>query len=487
MLRGCPDCGSTWREPTARFCGTCGARLVERTDDTPNRQRHINLPTATQGSRILGGVVVVALVAATLTWAASRPPQIREIDVAVPAPTELQEPPDQQDAMPRCVVAGLEQDCVTWQLDARIAGVQQHGKLLVVLRQHGRVEGINPATGDVVWSTGTPIANGSLFGAPVPGRVLVMGESRVMMLDAGSGTPIGSWDGWIGAWSDARFTVVGAFDVGEPGTAPPTLLVDVVSGQTDAWELDVNEHLYHVGEPVISVVTNDNPHTNELRAYAENGALLWSVSGENWPATVGDLVYTVALIDAGRTAEVRALDPATGQVVWTSGTAFESVWSTPVLASDVLVLVADNHLIAFDPETGEERWRTPTDMGRIFVYESGRPGEVVVGIWSDPGLSRLKGLDADTGAQLWEGPTLDNELVDPSRFTDDGLLTTSGRQFAIQHWDGTVTSFQFTAPFRSSNSSFVSLDPLVVSSGYRLYGIDRDIALSAGPQPSESE
>lgn len=488
MLRGCPDCGAAWREPSARFCGACGARLIEQVEDTPHRLRRIRLPTATQRSRALVGVLLVALIAGALAWAASRPPRIQEIDVAVPGPTDLQTPPDRTDDLPRCVVDGLEQECVTWQMDARVAGVERHGKLLVVLRQHGLVEGINPTTGDVVWSTGTPISDGALFGATIPGRVFVMGSERVMMLDAGTGHAIGSWDGWVGAWSDERFTVVGAItDPSDEAATPPTLLVDVVSGQSDLWELDWNEHIYHVGRPIVSAVMNEDPSTNELRAYRDDGTLLWSLQGDYWAAAVGEFVYTIGRVDGETAADVRALDPATGQVVWSSGTTFEGYMSPPILAEGVLTLAADHHLIAFDPSTGEELWRTPIDIGRVFVYDATRPGEVVVGIWADPSQSRLVGLDASTGEQLWEGPAADNRFWDPAQIHDDGLLTATGRDFGIHHWDGTVTSFELTAPFSSRAPRIVSLDPLVVSSGLRLYGIDADVALSAGPHPSESE
>jgi len=489
MLRGCPDCGATWREPTARFCGACGARLIDRPDDTPNRLSRFHLPTASQRSRALVGIVVVGLVAAAVTWAASRPPRIQEIDVAVPGPTDLQTPPDRTDDLPRCVVGGLEQDCVTWQMDARITGVERHGKLLVVMRQHGLVEGINPTTGDVVWSTGTSITDGGFFGATIPGRVLAAGNERVVMLDAGTGHTIGSWEGWVGAWSDERFTVVGAIPGGssEEAAGPATLVVDVVSGQSDVWELDWNEHIYHVGRPIVSAVTNEDPSTSGLRAYRDDGTLLWSLQGEHWAAAVGEYVYTIGRADGGSSTDVRALDSTTGQAVWTSSTTFEGYMSPPILAEGVLTFAGDRHLIALDPSTGDELWRTPIDIGRVFVYDATRPGEVVVGVWADPSQSRLVGLDAGTGEQLWEGPAADNRFWDPAQINDDGLLTASGREFGIHHWDGTVTSFELTAPFNSRAPRIVSLDPLVVSSGLRLYGIDRDIALGAGSQPRESE
>jgi outer membrane protein assembly factor BamB len=481
MLRGCPDCGATWREPTARFCGACGARLVERTDDTSSHPRRLHLPTAPQPSRILTGLVVIALVAAALNWAATRSPQIREIDVAVPGPTELQELPDLKDELPRCLVGGLEQDCVTWQLDARIVGTQTHGKLLAILHEDGRVDGINAATGEVVWSAGSP-PHSSLIDVDLPGRVLVAGEGRNVLLDAATGQTIGAWDGWMGPWSDERFAVMRTLD---DGTSRATV-VDIVSGQWDEWELEANEHVTHVGTPLLSVVNNGDPATSELRAYAEDRRLLWSVAGGLQPAAVGSLVHAVVW-DRDGGARILALEPATGRTVWASSTTYQAMWSSPRLVAGLLVGQDSGQIFALDPMTGEERWRQDNPAYQSFFSAVERPGEVVLVAWTHTDKNMLIGLDARTGIKRWEGPPVSDSWWDASRVSDAGLLAATGHRFAVHHWDGTATSFELTAPFQNRGSRFISLDPLVVSSGIRLYGIGRDIALGAGPQPSASE
>ncbi len=66
------------------------------------------------------------------------------------------------------------------------------------------------------------------------------------------------------------------------------------------------------------------------------------------------------------------------------------------------------------------------------------------------------------------------------------MLTVAGSEFSIHHFDGTVTAFELTGGL-GARASILSLDPLVVNTGNRLYGLDADIALSGEPQPRESE
>jgi outer membrane protein assembly factor BamB len=269
----------------------------------------------------------------------------------------------------------------------------------------------------------------------------------------------------------------------------PVLLVDMVSGQTEEWTLQPSEHLVAVGVPILTVVMPDDSAPTALRAYDDHGELLWSAAGESWPIAVDDVIYTSSLsAEAPRGAVLSARDPLNGQALWT----YEYVQGgeflgSPGLAHGTLVVPEADAIVALDAATGRLNWQVPSPGDQVFVEPVELPGVIVLTTWSELGTSQLVGVDVNTGEHVWTGPGLENGWWDASRITDEGLLSSTGREYSIHHYDGTVTSFELTAPFRSTNPRIVSLDPLVVSSGYRLYGLDADIALSGEPRPRASE
>lgn len=487
MLRGCPDCGAAWREPTARFCGRCGARLTEQSDTSARGMPRLSLRTPPRLARWVAGIIAAGLVVGALAWAASRPPRVQQIDVAVPAQTELQAPPDRRGELPRCVVDGLEQDCVTWQLDARTTSVQSRGKLLVIMRREGLVQAVNPTTGDIVWSTGTPIVEGELIPGDVSGRVIVMGNERVELLDAGSGHTLGSYAGWLGALSDDRFAVVSNYEATTGLPLGPTLLVDMVSGQADEWELEPSEHVVDLTGPILTLVAPHDSGPTDVRAYDDDGELLWSVARAAWRVVVGELIHTVVgEFDPTVPVTLQTLDPRTGDVLWARELGTEYLGG-PGLVHGSLIVPEGGTVVSLDPATGEERWREPLPAAEgAFVHHVRLPGVVMLTAWTQLGSSHLTALDVDSGEHLWTGPSLDHEWWELSDFTDNGVFLSAGSEFSLHHFDGTVTRFELTGHL-GAPASIVNLDPLVVSTGNRLYGIDADIALSGEPQPRGSE
>jgi len=95
--------------------------------------------------------------------------------------------------------------------------------------------------------------------------------------------------------------------------------------------------------------------------------------------------------------------------------------SGPVLHGNTVVLAwdheGDSFLVAFDLSSGEERWRTardePTSWSTPIVVETDGRAQVVVS-----GTNAVRGYDLATGAVLWSGPGLSNNVVAAPVFAD---------------------------------------------------------------------
>jgi quinohemoprotein ethanol dehydrogenase len=123
-------------------------------------------------------------------------------------------------------------------------------------------------------------------------------------------------------------------------------------------------------------------------------------------------------IEGGGSGGLYALNPKTGEVVWTyvaPGAGVSNLNKGPGAGDGKVFLgLADAHVVAVDQKTGKELWNTlagadPLPSGEFIgaapIYAAGL---VIVGIGSgDAGISgRVVALDAKTGAKRWEFRTI---------------------------------------------------------------------------------
>lgn len=163
-----------------------------------------------------------------------------------------------------------------------------------------------------------------------------------------------------------------------------------------------------------------------IHAFAlETGERLWthaypaSYAGLSYPAgprcaplVAGDSVYGL-----GAVGHLHRLDAASGEVLWEHDLREEydlgpermPVWgiaASPVLEGELLIVPVSGAdgacLVAFDAESGEERWRALEDRGN---YSSpiviDQAGERVLVYWSG---DRVVGLDPASGEVHWAHP-----------------------------------------------------------------------------------
>jgi len=159
-------------------------------------------------------------------------------------------------------------------------------------------------------------------------------------------------------------------------------------------------------------------HRDATRFWESNGG----AGPRATPTLHGDRVYAF-----GATGILNALDAATGTRLWSRNVAADTgrqvpFWgfaSSPLVIGDVVVVAAAGTLAAYDPGTGDPRWRGPSYGGS---YSS--PHRVVldgieqVVLLGGPGAISVAPAD---GAVLWEHKWEPGPIVQPA-LTEDGDL-----------------------------------------------------------------
>lgn len=120
------------------------------------------------------------------------------------------------------------------------------------------------------------------------------------------------------------------------------------------------------------------------------------------PIILGDRVLLASkhpASDTGPTSSIVALDLDSGEIAWQAS--MGELLSTPAAGSNQLYLdlvqEGVRYLVAFDAESGEERWRTKTNQWSIQTAPIEQGGVVVVAT----DLGELFALDAETGSVIW--------------------------------------------------------------------------------------
>ncbi len=206
-----------------------------------------------------------------------------------------------------------------------------------------------------------------------------------------------------GGWSSIRG------DAGNTGFAPNA--TGPASPVAVAWEYDHGGSFAVVDGTVYLAADDGRVHAID----ATDGSLEWEtaittadrakrVEVMGPPAVAHDTVYVTT---RGRDPDLTALDAATGDRRWQASDLGYETNRAPVVANDLVFVVADKVLYALDAHDGERRWHfepepMPVGDGRTrgdaFQRESVAVADGTVFAVSN---NRLFALDAETGAERW--------------------------------------------------------------------------------------
>ena len=190
-----------------------------------------------------------------------------------------------------------------------------------------------------------------------------------------------------------------------------------------------------------------------LYAYDLNGRLAWKVvekfktlglGAGTSPVLHGDLVIIQRDEDNGEDSVVVAYDRTTGKEAWKVKRPIQASWSTPVLVNapstgsgqagsrTELVTNGNEHVIAYDPATGKELWRTKgVESNAIHTPLVGKGLVIVTAGFPAKRIIAVRPGDQPEGKRVaWEytkgtGYVLSNLLYGDYVYlsTDNGILT----------------------------------------------------------------
>jgi outer membrane protein assembly factor BamB len=141
-----------------------------------------------------------------------------------------------------------------------------------------------------------------------------------------------------------------------------------------------------------------------LYAYDVNGKLLWKqdvgkigtvgMGAGTSPVLHGNLVIVQADEENGKESYIAAFDKKTGKQVWKAARQVQVSWGTPVIINTgkraELIATGTETVIAYDPATGKELWRTkgvesnaipsPVFTREMVVLSAGYPAKVAYAV-----------------------------------------------------------------------------------------------------------
>ena len=160
-------------------------------------------------------------------------------------------------------------------------------------------------------------------------------------------------------------------------------------------------------------------HRDPIRFYESNGG----AGPRATPTIYGNRVFAM-----GATAMLNALDARTGKVIWSRKAADDAkraipMWgisSSPLIVDDVVIVAPNGTLVAYDINTGDQRWIGPQHSGsysspQLMTFD----GVAQVVILSSPGVVSVNPAD---GKQLWEHKWEGGAIVQPGQTEDGDIL-----------------------------------------------------------------
>lgn len=180
---------------------------------------------------------------------------------------------------------------------------------------------------------------------------------------------------------------------------------------------------------------------------------------------------------------VYALEEATGSVKWKVGVKGEVISAPAVDAGVVLVNTTSGHLIALDPESGEQKWVTESDVPPLTLRGVSAPAAESGGALVGTPSGKLQVSILETGMVAWE-----TQIASPSGATelerivdiDVKPLVFGGNVFVVSY-NGTLSAVElrtgqviWTREYGSYRNISIDGNRLfVVDTKSNLYAIDR--------------
>lgn len=186
-----------------------------------------------------------------------------------------------------------------------------------------------------------------------------------------------------------------------------------------------------------SVATNGNQvcaifATGDIICADMNGRKLWAknlgVPDNHYGYASSLLIFGNSVIvqyDNRNTPRVMSLDLATGAERWSKARAEKVIWSSPVIArindTPQLILMGTPAITAYNPDNGEQIWRTECMTGEVGASACSANG-IVFGANEYASLVAINGAD---GSILWEASDYLPEASSPVATKDNIYLATS--------------------------------------------------------------
>jgi outer membrane protein assembly factor BamB len=173
----------------------------------------------------------------------------------------------------------------------------------------------------------------------------------------------------------------------------------------------------------------ENSQTYVQAIDAVTGAARWSYNvRESWPSPPAVTEKYVVFSTSPRTGTTKiilhVLNRSTGELVWRyDGVAGKDYWKAmstrnqmqrPAVVNDELVVVAtDNSVVAFDLDTGQERWRLTEPFQTEWINQVawGSAVYVIAGDTLTTTFGHFYGIDLHTGKVLWSTRMISRNVI----------------------------------------------------------------------------
>lgn len=166
MGRQCRVCGATWDGPSARYCGRCGQPLASDGPSSSGAGHRFPGRRTTLVLLVLGGVVVLAVLAA-LALVAGR--GVTEPEPDAPDPVAAVDLPDRWEIDPSCRPSG----CELWRADLGSGHAIAVDEVVI----HVGVSDLHAVAidnGNIAWSAATTGGNAAVTAIPVDGAPMLL-------------------------------------------------------------------------------------------------------------------------------------------------------------------------------------------------------------------------------------------------------------------------------------------------------------------------
>ncbi|WP_430816343.1 PQQ-binding-like beta-propeller repeat protein [Carboxylicivirga sp. RSCT41] len=160
--------------------------------------------------------------------------------------------------------------------------------------------------------------------------------------------------------------------------------------------------------------------TGDLVCTDMEGNKLWAknlgVPDNHYGYASSLLIYDNKLFiqyDNNNVQKVMALNPATGDVIWSKNRKERITWSSPMIAdvngSPQLVLMGNPGITGYNPSTGDELWRVECLMGEVGASACSMDGV----IFGASEYAKMVAINGNDGSVLWESMDYLPEVASP--------------------------------------------------------------------------